>query len=53
MVREFHRIYAALDSFDAALNPELFLVFVEPIYHYLPVVRACREEVTAAHVCST
>ena len=53
MVREFHRVYAALNSFDAALNPELLLVFVESIHNYLPVIRTRGEEITATHVCST
>ena len=53
MVRELHCIYAALDPFNAALNSKLFLVLVESIDHYLPVIRACREEITAAHICCT
>jgi len=52
MMREFHRVDATFNSFNAALDSELFLFLVETINNYLPVVRPRGKQVTVSYVCS-
>jgi len=51
MVREFHRVDAPFNPFNAALDSELFLFFVETIHNYLPVVRPRGKKVTVSYIC--